>query len=44
MQLTSSVNTLPPLADVDLFPARFYRLGDPHAAWRLLRAEAPVWR
>ncbi|HEY7144972.1 MAG TPA: cytochrome P450 [Streptosporangiaceae bacterium] len=35
---------LVPLADIDLFPAGFYRTGDPHAAWRALRSQAPVWR
>jgi cytochrome P450 len=35
---------LVPLADIDLFPAGFYRSGDPHAAWRALRLSAPVWR
>jgi cytochrome P450 len=35
---------LVPLADIDLFPAGFYRSGDPHAAWRALRSSAPVWR
>jgi cytochrome P450 len=33
-----------PLAGIDLFPAGPYRSGDPHAAWRALRASAPVWR
>jgi cytochrome P450 len=32
------------LADVDLYPAAFYRSGDPHAAWRALRSAAPFWR
>jgi cytochrome P450 len=32
------------LADVDLYPAGFYRTGDPHAAWHTLRRAAPVWR
>jgi cytochrome P450 len=32
------------LAGIDLFPAGFYRSGDPHAAWRSLRSLAPVWR
>jgi cytochrome P450 len=31
------------LNDIDLFPAEFYRSGEPHAAWRVLRAAAPVW-
>jgi cytochrome P450 len=32
------------LADIDLYPAEFYRCGRPHAAWRTLRSQAPVWR
>jgi cytochrome P450 len=33
-----------PLDEIDLFPAEWYQSGDPHAAWRTLRAERPVWR
>jgi len=32
------------LAEIDLYPAEFYRRGHPHAAWRILRAQAPVWQ
>ncbi|MFB4309599.1 cytochrome P450 [Actinomadura sp. GTD37] len=44
MQMTVPAASAVPLADVDLYPASFYRLGDPHAAWRTLRAQAPTWR
>ena len=45
MQMTQpGREELVPLADIDLFPAGFYRSGDPHAAWRMLRSQAPVWR
>ncbi|CCH32935.1 cytochrome P450 [Actinosynnema sp. NPDC047251] len=32
------------LAEIDLYDVELYRTGDPHAAWRALRDEAPVWR
>jgi cytochrome P450 len=45
VQMTQAVTGGPmALADVDLYPAAFYRSGDPHAAWHALRAAAPVWR
>jgi cytochrome P450 len=33
-----------PLSGIDLFPAELYRSGDPHAAWRTLRVQSPIWR
>jgi cytochrome P450 len=45
MQMTQPTREdLVPLAGIDLFPAGFYRSGDPHAAWQTLRRQAPVWR
>jgi cytochrome P450 len=32
------------LDDIDLYPADFYRTGQPHAAWCTLRAQAPIWK
>lgn len=45
MHMTQPTHEVPVvLADIDLFPAGFYRSGDPHAAWRALRSQSPVWR
>ncbi|PRX96511.1 cytochrome P450 [Allonocardiopsis opalescens] len=33
-----------PLDGIDLYPGELYASGDPHAAWRTLRAKAPLWR
>ncbi len=32
------------LDDIDLYPADFYRIGQPHAVWSTLRAQAPIWK
>jgi cytochrome P450 len=44
MLITDGRGRLPALADIDLADPALYHGGDPHAAWRVLRAEAPVWR
>ncbi|MEV6032890.1 cytochrome P450 [Nonomuraea sp. NPDC052116] len=44
MRMISSAEQAVVLEEVDLYPAEFYRTGDPHAVWRVLREKAPVWR
>lgn len=45
MHMTQPTQEEPvPLSGINLFPAEFYRSGDPHAAWRTLRMQSPVWR
>jgi cytochrome P450 len=45
MRITPTLNDdRVPLDAIDLFDATRYAAGSQHAAWRTLRAEAPVWR
>jgi cytochrome P450 len=44
MHLTRTTPEMLSLDEIDLYPARRYPSGEQHAAWRTLRAKAPVWR
>lgn len=44
MRMTATGPEHVSLDSIDLYPAELYQAGSPHAAWRTLRAEAPVWR
>jgi cytochrome P450 len=44
VRLTQATTQPTPLDEIDLYPPELYGSGDAHAAWRTLRAQAPVWR
>lgn len=44
MRIARTTPEMLPLEDIDLYPAKRYPSGEMHAAWRTLRAKAPVWK
>jgi cytochrome P450 len=44
MHMTQTTPEMVSLDEIDLYPAERYPSGQQHAAWRTLRAKAPVWK